>query len=128
MKKIACQLKKVFTSITIMVIPHDNHKPINLKIPLAGILAVAFLTAVGGGYLFCLAVTGLDYKAQHNEMTEKLAFYSEQFNQWDSTVTALKTVEGEFKQLFSYKTQDEVLENVDTSYSGSLEIPDLIDR
>lgn len=126
MKKISCMLKKAFTSITIMVIPHDSHKSVNLKVPLAGFLVVIFLALAGGGYVLGLAISGLEYKEQHQAMAEKLAYYSEQFNQWDSTVTALKTVEMEFRQLFSYKTKDKVLENVDTSFTGSLEIPDLV--
>lgn len=111
-----------------MVVPHDNHRSMNLKVPLAGIIIPFLLIAVGSGYIFYLAMDGLDYKAQHYAMTEKVNFYSEQFDQWDSTVTALKTVEGEFRQLFSLESRDEVLENVDTSFIGSLEIPDLIDE
>lgn len=128
MKKIAYLIKKAFTSITIMVVPHDNHRSMNLKIPVAGIFATLLLAAVGSGYLFCLAISGLDYKEQHYEMADKVEFYSDQFEQWDSTVMALKTVEGEFRKLFSYDTKDDVLENVDTSFIGSLEIPDLVEE
>ncbi len=128
MKTIPYLLKKACTCITIMVVPHDNHRPLNLKVPIIGLLAAFVLLATGSGYLFCLAVNGLEYKALHHEMAEKVEFYSEQFNQWDSTVMALKTVELEFRELFSYRTKDEVLENVDTSFVGSLEIPDLIEE
>ena len=128
MKKISYLVKKAFTSITILVIPHDNHRSLNLKVPVIGILATMILAAVGSGYLLCLAISGMEYKAQHYEMTDKVEFYSKQFNQWNSTVMALKSVEGKFRQLFSYETKDEVLENVDTSSRGSLEIPDLIEE
>ena len=128
MKKLARFFKKAFTSVTIMVVPHDNHRSVNLKVPLAGIVILFLVAAVGSGYLFYLALDGLEYKAQHYAMTEKVDFYSEQFDQWDSTVTALKTVEGEFRQLFSLESKDEVLENVDTSFIGSLEVPDLVDE
>jgi len=111
-----------------MVIPHDNHKSWNLKVPVIGICATILLAVVGSGYLFCLAISGLKYKAQHYDMAGKVQFYAEQFSRWDSTVTALKTVENEFRQLLSYKTKDAVLENVDTSFTGSLEIPDLVDE
>ena len=47
MKKLARLFKKAFTSITIMVIPHDNHRPVNLKVPLAGIVIPFLLAAVG---------------------------------------------------------------------------------
>ena len=128
MKKLANFFRKAFTSITIMVVPHDNHRSRNLKIPVAGIVIPLLLAAVGCGYIFYLAVDGLKYKAQHTTMVEKVDFYSEQFDQWDSTVTALKTVEGEFRQLFELESKDEVLESVDTSFIGSLEIPDLVDE
>ncbi|MEJ2111153.1 MAG: M23 family metallopeptidase [Acidobacteriota bacterium] len=129
MKKLSYLIKQAFTSITIMVIPHDNHKSLNLKVPVIGIVAILLLSALGGGYLVYAALSGMEYKDQHKEMVRKVRFYTEQFKQWDSTVTALKTVEREFSQLFSsYKTRDEVLENVDTSFIGSLEAPDLIDE
>ena len=128
MKKLARFVNKAFSSITIMVIPHGNHRSRNLKVPVAGIVIPFLLAVVGGGYLFYLAIDGLEYKAQHNAMVEKVEFYSEQFDQWDTTVTALKTVEGEFRQLFSLESKDDVLENVDTSFIGSLEIPDLVDE
>jgi len=127
MKKIFYLIKKAFTSITIMVIPHDSHRSVNMKVPVIGILFAILLVGGGGGYLSWLAVSGLEYKAQHEDMAEKVEYFTEQFNQWESTATALKTVEAEFRQLFSYKTKDEVLENVDTSFIGSLEIPDLIE-
>ena len=113
-------------SLTIVVIPHGSHKSRNIKLPLIGIIAPVLLATFGVGYLFSLAWSGLEYKSQHQEMVQKVEFYTEQFNQWDSTIKALKTVEKEFQELFAYKTKDEVLENVDTSFIGSLEGPELI--
>jgi murein DD-endopeptidase MepM/ murein hydrolase activator NlpD len=126
MRSIRILFKKAFTPVTIMVIPHDDLGALNLKVPVAGLLVSILLATVGGGYLLCLAVNGLEYKAQNCAMAEKVNFYSEQFGQWDSTATALKKVESEFRQLFSLKSREEVLENVDTSFVGSLEIPDLV--
>jgi murein DD-endopeptidase MepM/ murein hydrolase activator NlpD len=118
--------KKMLGSVTIMVIPHDNLKVLNLKVPVVGLLVPAFLATIGAGYLLCLAANGFEYKAQHHTMAEKVKFYSEQFYQWDSTVMALKSDEGEFRRLFALETKEEVLKNMDTSFVGSLEIPDLI--
>ena len=109
-----------------MVIPHGNHRPVNLKIPAAILITMILLAIVGGGYVSHLAISGLKYKAQHYAMAEKLNYYSGQFYQWASTMVALKKVEGEFRDLFSFKSKEEVLENVNTSFAGSLEIPDLI--
>lgn len=119
-------LKKAFSSVTIMVIPHEGPRTLNLKLPVAAILVSILLSGVGAAYVVCLAVSGLDYKAQHDAMAEKLKYYSEQFSQWDSTVTSLKSIEQEFRHLFSLKSKEEVLENADISFAGSLEIPDLV--
>ncbi len=126
MKIIRMWLKKVFTSVTIMVIPHASLRPLNLKLPAAGLIILILLAIIGGGYVSQLAISGLEYKAQHYAMTERLNYYSGQFYQWASTIVALKKVEDEFRELFSFKTKEEVLENVNTSFAGSLEIPDLI--
>lgn len=126
MKKIRNLLRRAFTSITIAVIPHDSHRSVNVRIPAIGAVAVLLLSACGSGYLLFLAVSGLHYKSQHYELAKKVEYYNDQFNKWDSTVTALKTVEKEFQRIFSYKTKDQVLEHVDTSFIGSVEIPDLI--
>ena len=126
MKRIRVLLKKAFTSVTIMVIPHDSLKAINLKIPLVGLLITILLAVIGGGYTLGLAVNGLEYKAQHTAMAEKVKFYSGQFYQWDSTVEGLKTVERRFRRLFSLESKEDVLENVDTVPVGSLELSNLI--
>jgi murein DD-endopeptidase MepM/ murein hydrolase activator NlpD len=126
MRSIRTLFKKAFTSVTIMVIPHDNLRALNLKVPVVGLLVSILLATIGGGYVLSLAISGLEYKAQNWAMAEKVNFYSEQFCQWDSTLTALKTVESEFRQLFSLKSREEILENVDTSFIGSLDIPDLV--
>lgn len=126
MSNIHTIFKKIFASVTIMVIPHHSPRTFNLKIPLAGILASILIVVIGSGYVLCLAINGLNYKDQHYSMAEKLEFYADQFQQWNSTITSLKTVEIEFKNLFSLNSKEEVLENVDTAFVGSLEIPDLV--
>ena len=126
MKKMRALLKKAFTSVTIMVIPHDSLKALNLKVPMVALIVTILLAVIGGGYTLGLAVNGLEYKAQHSAMVEKVKFYSGQFYQWDSTVAGLKMVERRFRRLFSLESKEEVLENVDTAPVGSLEISNLI--
>jgi murein DD-endopeptidase MepM/ murein hydrolase activator NlpD len=109
-----------------MVIPHDSLTALNLKVPMVGLVVSILLAVIGGGYTLCLAVNGLEYKAQHGAMAEKVKFYSGQFYQWDSTVAGLKTVENSFRRLLSLKSKEEILENVDTASVGPLEIPNLI--
>jgi murein DD-endopeptidase MepM/ murein hydrolase activator NlpD len=119
-------LRKAFSSVTIMVIPHDNLRALNLKVSAAGLLVSILLSAIGGAYVVSLAINGLVYKAQHRAMAEKVRFYSEQFYQWGSTVKALNTAESEFRKLFSLKSKEAVLEHIDFASIGSLEIPDLV--
>ncbi|MEJ2110748.1 MAG: M23 family metallopeptidase [Acidobacteriota bacterium] len=119
-------IKKLFTSVTIMAIPHDNLRPLNLKVPAIILFASIALAMIGGGYILCLAVNGLEYKAQHLAMTQKVEFYSGEFKQWASTAMDLKTIDREFRMLFSLGSKDEILENVNTSFTGSLDIPDLV--
>jgi murein DD-endopeptidase MepM/ murein hydrolase activator NlpD len=126
MKKIRVLLKKAFTSVTIMVIPHDGLSALNLKVPMVGLFVTVLLATIGGGYVLSLAINGFHYKAQHGEMAEKVRFYSGQFSQWDATVTSLKTVESKFRRLFSLGSKEAVLENVDTASVGSIEVPNLI--
>lgn len=126
MKKLRILLKKAFTSVTIMVIPHEGLSAINVKMPLAGLLVTILLATIGGACVLGLAINGLEYKAQHSAMDQKLKFYAKQFYQWDSTVNALKAAENRFRQLFSLQSKEEVLERVEASSIGSIEIPDLI--
>jgi len=126
MKKFRVLLRRAFTSVTIMVIPHDSLKAINLKIPLAGLIVTILLAVLGGAFTLGLAVNGLEYKAQNNEMAEKVRFYSGQFSQWESTMAGLRVVESRFRRLFSLETKEEVLENVDTAAVGSLGMHDQI--
>ena len=126
MKKMRMILKKAFTSVTIMVIPHDSLKALNMKLPLAGLAVTVLLAVIGGGYVLGLAVSGLKYKSQHSEMTAEVKYYSGQFYQWASTVEGLKTVENRFRHLFSLNSKDEILENVDPISVGSMEVPNLI--
>ncbi len=126
MKKLRILLKKAFTSVTIMVIPHEGLSAINVKMPLAGLLVTILLAKIGGACVLGLAINGLEYKAQHSVMDQKLKFYAKQFYQWDSTVNALKAAENRFRQLFSLQSKEEVLERVEASSIGSIEIPDLI--
>ncbi len=126
MRNIRILIRKAFTSVTIMVIPHGNLQALNLKIPVVVLFVSILLAMIGGGYTLSLAINGLEYRAQHRAMAEKLRFYSEQFYQWGSAVKGLKTVENQFQKLFSLGSREKVLESVDASSIGSLDLPDLV--
>lgn len=118
MRKIKILFKKAFTPITIMLIPHSNRKPFNLKIPSIGIFVSILLWFIGTVYVFSIAVDTFEYK----RMKERLGYYSGQFIEMKATMSALKKAETEFRKLFSLNSKQKVLENVDTSDSGAIDM------
>lgn len=121
MQRIKGFLKKVFTPVTIMVIPHSNAKSLNMKVPSIGVFISIILWCVGMVYVFSVAIDALEYQ----RMKQKLDFYSAQFIELRSTISTLKRAEGEFKRLFSFKSKEQVLENLDSSDSGSIDMENL---
>ena len=118
MHKMRFLLKKAFTPITIMVIPHSSRKPFNLKIPSIGIFISILLWLIGTGYVFSIAIDTLEYY----RMQDKVQYYSGQFMEMKATMSALQKAEAEFRKLFSLKSKEKVLENMDTSDSGAIDM------
>lgn len=121
MQKIRPFIKKAFTPITIMLIPHSNARSFSLKVPSVGIFVSVVLWFIGMAYVFTVAINALEYK----RMKEKLDFYSGQFTELRSTISTLKTAEGEFRRLFSLKNKKEVLENLNNTDTGSIDMESL---
>ena len=121
MYKVRRLLKKAFTPITIMLIPHTDRKSLSIKVPSVGILASVIIWCIGMGYVFSIAV----YAFEYNSMKQKLNYYSEEFVKMKSTIAALKEAEEDFQRLFSYKSKEKVLENIDTLDTGSIDIESL---
>lgn len=124
MDRIYSLSKKALMPITIMVIPHENLKSLNLKIPLFGILLSLLVFAVGAIQTCRLVVNGLRYPS----LMEKVDFYTQKFSEWNSTMTALTQTERDFRRIFSLKSKDNVLDAVDTSYSGDIDIENLMEE
>ena len=110
-------VKKAFTPVTIMVIPHENVKSLSIKLPTFGILLSILLCAVGSFQVVSLAVKGLDYPI----MVEKVNYFSQQFGEWNSTLMGLKKTEQDFQRLFALGSKDKVLENMEASFSGDID-------
>ncbi len=119
--KIKRIFKKAFTPITIMLVPHSKTKPLNFKIPFIGILTSIILCGFGLFYVLSIAVDTFEYY----RMKDKLNYYSQQFIELKSTISALKKAEIEFKKLFSLDSKEKVFENMNTSDSGSLDMENL---
>jgi len=122
MNTIGRLFKRALTPVTIMVIPHGNLKPLNLRIPAIGILVGLLLLAVGAIQIYGVVMDGLKYPF----LLGQVEYYGQQFAQWKSTLTALHEVEGDFRRIFSLNSKDEVLETVDTSYAGSIDLQQLM--
>ena len=120
--RICYLFKKTLTPITIMVIPHENLKSLNFKIPLFGILLSLLVLGVGAVQTTRLVVNGLRYPS----LTKRVDFYTQKFSEWNSTATALKQTEKDFRRIFSFKSKDNVLDTFDTSYSGDIDIENLM--
>lgn len=119
--KIKGFLKKAFTPVTIMLIPHSKTSPLNFKVPFIGMFTAVVLCCFGIVYILSIAVDTFEYY----RMKDKLNYYSQQFLELNKTMTALKKAENEFKRLFSLKSKEKVLENLDTSDSGSIDMENL---
>lgn len=122
MSKMYRIFKRAMTPVSIMVIPHGNPQPLRLKIPAIGILLSLLLLAAGAIQICGVVINGLKYPF----LVDQVEYYAKQFSQWNSTVTALREVETDFRQAFSLKSRDKILENIDTSYSGSIDIQSLM--
>ena len=122
MDRIRYLLRKALTPITIMVIPHENLKPLNLKVPFFGILLTLLFLTVGVLQTYRLVVNGLKYPF----LMERVDFYTQKFSEWNSTVTALKETERDFRNIFSLKHKDKILDTMNTSYSGDVDIENLM--
>ena len=104
-----------------MFIPHSDAKALRIKVPSIGILASIVLWFIGMGYVFSVAVDALEY----NRTKERLDYYSGQFIEMKKTITSLQNAESEFRKLFSFKTKERVLEHLDTSDNGSIDMETL---
>ncbi len=58
-------------------------------------------------------------------MNERLKYYSTQFVEVKATIESLKKADTEFKRLFSFGSKEKILENLDTSGSGSIDSENL---
>lgn len=122
MYKLKRFLKKLFTPVTIMMVPHDSNRTINLKVPSIGIVSSVLLWLVGSIYVISVAVDTVKYYHMEN----KLSFYTEQFIQLKATISSLKKAEAEFQRILSFGSKEKILENVDnkvnTYDAGSIDM------
>ena len=119
--KLRIFIQKIFIPITIMFVPHEKIRPLNVKIPFLYLFIIIIFAFTGFIYVFNVAVDTAEYYM----MKKKLEHYTAQLEEVDTTIKSLKMIEKEFKRLFSLKTKEKILENMDVSDSGSVNIDNL---
>lgn len=118
MEKFRKTLKRLFTPVTIMLVPHSRAQPFRVRVPFAGIAVSVLLCIVGTAYLFTVSVRTIEYY----RMQDKLSYVTSQFLELQSTMYSLKLAESEFKKLFALKSKTDVLEEADFVDTGSLDM------
>ncbi|HMK55134.1 MAG TPA: M23 family metallopeptidase [Dissulfurispiraceae bacterium] len=108
MYKIKWFVKKMFTPVSIMMVPHDSKKTINVKVPSIGIVLSILLWMVGSIYVVSIAIDAFEYQRMKNS----LDYYAAQFTEMKSTMVMLKQAEAQFKGLLSRGGKKEILENI----------------
>jgi murein DD-endopeptidase MepM/ murein hydrolase activator NlpD len=111
-------VRKFFTPITIMFIPHTKARAINLRIPSIGIAACVVLWIIGTAYVVTSAVRIIEYQA----MKEKIASYSKELIELSSSIAVIKKTEKEFKHLVSLGSKEKILENLDEEPIESIDM------
>lgn len=111
-------LKKMFTPVTIMFIPHSSRRSLTMSVPSVFVGAVIVFALLGMGYVASLARDAFLYKPTK----EKLDYYTSEISDLQSTISSLKLAEKEFNRIFSKGTKQSVIENLDTSDSGSIDM------
>ncbi|MEW6586415.1 MAG: M23 family metallopeptidase [Nitrospirota bacterium] len=114
-------MKKAFTPVTIMLVPHSKSMPLNFKLPFAGIVSALILSCLGVVYVFSIAVDTIEYY----RMKKNLNYYSREFLELKSTISSLKKAEAQFRNLFSRESKEDVLKNLDSTDSGSIDVENL---
>lgn len=114
-------LKKCFTPITILIVPHSKLQPLRIKVSFVALLACGFLCLIGAAYLTSVTVDTVEYYVMKN----KLSYLAKEFDDLKSTISSLKKADTEFTRLLSLKSKTTILESVDFKDTGSLDIESL---
>ncbi len=111
-------LKKASKPAVIIFTFHKKNKPFTVNLCSRGIFFSFIFFLILSGYI---ALTASHVK-EFFLMKDKLSFYAKEFISMRDTINALKKSEVEFNKLLSYKTKEQIYENIDTSDTGSVDI------
>jgi len=114
-------LKRIFTPVTILLVPHSRTRSVSIRMPVVAIAASVCLFLIGSAFVVAVSVQAVEY----NRMKARLDYLSAQFIEVQGTISSLKQAEKDFRKLFSLKSKSAVLESADFSDSGSLDMEEL---
>jgi len=111
-------LKKSFTSVTIMIIPHSRVRPLRIRVSALGLFCCLLLSMVGGAYIISTGVKTAEYYG----MEKKARNVSSQLMDLKETIFSLRKTESEFASLVSLNSKKKILEMPEVSNPGALDI------
>lgn len=118
MARIRTMLKRMFTPVTILLVPHSRATPVRFRVPVLALAGSAFLCLVGTAFVAAAFVRAVEYE----RMQDRLAYLSGEFQEMKGTMLSLKQAEQDFRRIFSVRSKTAVLESADFSDSGSLDM------
>ena len=118
MARIRMLIKRVFTPVTILLVPHSRTKPVRFRVPVLVLAGSAFLCLVGTVFVAAVFVRAVEYE----RMRDRVAYLTGEFQEMKGTMLSLKQAEQDFRRIFSHRSKTAVLESADFSDSGSLDM------
>ncbi len=119
MQKIKTMIKRALAPVTIMLIPHHNtRRSFHLNIPAVGIFIAATIGCCCAVYLGMATIDILRYRA----MEQQLQDYAKKVSDFNTTLVSLKKAEKDLYQLLSLGSREKILEKVDVSDMGSMDM------
>lgn len=114
-------LKKLISPITIIFVPHNSKKPLNVKLPSASIIIVLLLWLGISSYAISSGVS----RSQYQQMESQLSYYTHQFNELKGSINFIKEAEGELTRMLSGGKKKDIFERISNTDSGSLNLEEI---
>lgn len=118
MNRVRMFLKRIFTPVTILLVPHSRTRPVSIRVPVVAVAVSVCLFLIGTAAVVSVSVRTVEY----HRMQARLSDVSAQFLEMRGTMLSLKQAEKDFRKLFSLKSKSAVLESSDTGDTGSLDM------
>ena len=111
-------IRKLLTPVTVMLVPHTCRCELRLRMPAMVLVGLLALSLAGGVYVFTLADAAFRYEPARKELDH----YKRQFAELEMTITSLSEANREFRSLFDLGDRSEVLENLNETDMGDIDM------